>query len=85
MMINHTHPQRRHHEQNGFYLGQFSPSGYIGIEVGYTTALQKPVLYVRHADAEHATTMGGLADVTIVYTDTDDLRRKLDRTLAEYA
>lgn len=56
----------------------------IGIEVGYAYALHKPIFYVRRADAEHSTTVGGLADAIIIYTDTDDLRRKLDRVLAEY-
>jgi nucleoside 2-deoxyribosyltransferase len=54
----------------------------VGIEVGYAAALGLPVIYVRHAGAEHSTTVGGIAAHTIVYHDPGDLRRQLADVLA---
>lgn len=54
----------------------------VGIEVGMAAALGKPVVYVRHADAEPSTTVGGLAAATITYQHAADLRTQLSETLA---
>ena len=49
----------------------------IGIEAGYAKAKGKPVIYLRHKDAEHSTTVSGISDYQIIYTDTNDLKSKL--------
>jgi nucleoside 2-deoxyribosyltransferase len=53
----------------------------IGVEVGYGKAKGKPVVYVRHKDAEHSTTVSGISDFQIVYRDTNDLQEQLVHTL----
>ncbi|MEW6577779.1 MAG: nucleoside 2-deoxyribosyltransferase, partial [Chloroflexota bacterium] len=54
----------------------------VGIEVGMAAALGKPIVYVRRADAEPSTTVGGLAAAFIIYRDAADLRTQLGATLA---
>jgi hypothetical protein len=49
----------------------------IGIEVGYAKAKNKPVIYVRQKDAEHSTTVSGISDFQILYSDTNDLQKQL--------
>jgi nucleoside 2-deoxyribosyltransferase len=49
----------------------------IGIEVGYAKAKNKPVIYMRHTDAEHSTTVSGISDFTIIYTGTHHLQQRL--------
>lgn len=53
----------------------------IGIEVGYAKAKGKPVIYIRHNNAEHSTTVSGISDFQIVYTDAGDLEKQLSETL----
>lgn len=49
----------------------------VGIEVGYAAALGIPVIYVRHTAAEPSTTVGGIADHTVIYGSAESLRRRL--------
>lgn len=49
----------------------------IGIEVGYAKAKGKPVIYMRNKNAEHSTTVSGISDFQIVYSDEVDLERQL--------
>lgn len=49
----------------------------IGIEVGYAKAKGKKVIYLRHQDAEHSTTISGVSDFKIIYADTTDLQYQL--------
>ena len=53
----------------------------IGIEVGYARAKGKPVIYCRHQEAEHSTTVSGMSDFQLVYQDTEDLKTKLNTIL----
>ena len=53
----------------------------IGIEVGYAKAKNKPVIYLRHVDAEHSTTVSGTSDHAVIYTDTGDLQKQLNEIL----
>lgn len=55
----------------------------VGIEVGYAAALGIPVIYVRHADAEPSTTVGGIADYAVVYDSSESLRRQLSIVLRD--
>lgn len=56
----------------------------IGIEAGYAKAKGKPVIYLRHKDAEHSTTLSGISDIQIIYSDTDDLATKLTNALNHF-
>ena len=49
----------------------------IGVEAGYAKAKNKPIVYLRHENAEHSTTVSGISDFQIIYTDTSDLKNKL--------
>jgi len=48
----------------------------IGIEAGYAKAKGKPVIYIRRSTASHSTTMSGISDFQIIYTDVNDLERQ---------
>lgn len=49
----------------------------VGIEIGYAVAVQKPVIYLRNVLAEHSTTAAGSADHSIIYSNAEDLFKKL--------
>jgi nucleoside 2-deoxyribosyltransferase len=49
----------------------------IGIEAGYAKAKGKPVIYMRKNTAEHSTTLSGISDFQIIYTNVNDLERQL--------
>ncbi len=51
----------------------------IGIEAGYAKAKGKPVIYIRHIDAEHSTTLSGISDYTIIYPDLIYIAENLKR------
>ncbi len=51
----------------------------IGIEAGYAKGKGKPVIYIRHIEAEHSTTLSGLSDYQIFFVDVQDLAQKLKR------
>lgn len=53
----------------------------IGIEAGYAKAKGKTVFYLRNRDAAHSTTVSGISDYRIVYSDTNDLRKQLTDNL----
>ncbi len=49
----------------------------IGIEAGYAKAKNKPVVYLRHKEAEHSTTLSGLSDHRVIYKSAEDLQKQL--------
>jgi nucleoside 2-deoxyribosyltransferase len=49
----------------------------VGIEIGYATAKNKPVIYLRNTASEHSTTASGSAAHSICYKDTPELTEKL--------
>jgi len=49
----------------------------IGVEVGYAKARDKPIIYVRKKEAEHSTTVSGISDFQIIYSNIDDLKLQL--------
>jgi 2'-deoxynucleoside 5'-phosphate N-hydrolase len=53
----------------------------IGVEAGFAKAIHKILVYLRRAGSEHSTTVAGISDYSIVYTDTADLRKKLEAVL----
>src|SRR5258705_3273220 len=55
----------------------------IGIEVGYAKAKMKPIIYLRHINADHSTTASGFSDFQIIYEDMPDLQRKLAEILTQ--
>ncbi len=50
----------------------------IGIEAGYAKAKKKPIIYMRHIKAEHSTTLAGISDVQILYSNPKDLFDQLN-------
>jgi 2'-deoxynucleoside 5'-phosphate N-hydrolase len=55
----------------------------VGIEVGYAAAKGKPVLYLRRANAEFATTVAGVATHSIAYSTEIELRTKLSHIIEQ--
>ena len=53
----------------------------IGIEAGYAKGKGKPVIYLRHASAEHSTTLSGISDHQVIYKNDEDLKARLSDTL----
>lgn len=53
----------------------------IGIEAGYAKGKNIPVIYLRHKGASHSSTLSGLSDYQIIYSDENDLSLKLNSTL----
>ena len=49
----------------------------IGIEVGYAIAKMKPIIYLRHKNADHSTTVSGISDFQIIYENIADLEMRL--------
>ena len=49
----------------------------VGIEVGYAKAKGKPVIYMRHVNAEHSTTVSGISDFQVEYESVFDLQSRL--------
>jgi 2'-deoxynucleoside 5'-phosphate N-hydrolase len=54
----------------------------IGVEVGYAKAKNKPVIYLRQFEAEHSTTVSGISDFQVIYSNTLDLKTKLATILS---
>ena len=55
----------------------------IGIEAGYAKAKNKPVIYLRHKEAEHSTTLSGLSDHRVIYKSAEDLQQQLAFVIKE--
>ncbi|MFT3845597.1 MAG: hypothetical protein QM725_11120 [Lacibacter sp.] len=53
----------------------------IGIEAGYAKGKGKPIIYMRHKNAEHSTTVSGVSDYHIIYSDEDEMKVKLNNVL----
>ncbi len=49
----------------------------VGVEAGYARAKNKPVIYARHTDAAHSTTVSGISSYQVIYTGTEDLQLQL--------
>ncbi len=57
----------------------------VGIEIGYAAALGKPVIYLRHARAEHSTTAAGTAGYSVIYTNAAEIPTLLAPIIAKLA
>lgn len=55
----------------------------VGIEAGYAHALNKPIVYVHHVQADLSTTLNGIADYRLMYRDTESLGHQLIHILTE--
>lgn len=55
----------------------------VGIEIGFAWARGLPIIYLRRANAEPSTTVGGLAQHRIIYEDANDLRMQLQKLIVE--
>jgi len=55
----------------------------IGVEAGYAKAKGKTIIYLRQQDTAHSTTVSGISDYQIIYTDTTDLKKQLGDTVGK--
>ena len=53
----------------------------VGVEVGYAVGLGKPIIYMRHKDAEHSTTVAGISKYKVVYSTHGDMEKQLAELL----
>ncbi len=53
----------------------------VGLEVGYARALNKKIFYVYKDTSEYSKTVGGVSDEIIVYSNINQLERKLKKQL----
>jgi nucleoside 2-deoxyribosyltransferase len=61
-----------------FLIAETSVKGIgIGVEAGYAKANHKPIIYLRHQQASHSTTVAGISDYQVIYTDSTDLEQQL--------
>lgn len=61
-----------------FLIAETSVKGIgIGVEAGYAKGKNKPVVYLRHQQASHSTTVAGISDYQLIYTDSTDLEQQL--------
>jgi nucleoside 2-deoxyribosyltransferase len=49
----------------------------VGIELGYAYAQNKPIIYLRKEGSPYSTTTAGCANYSIVYTDAEDMHKKV--------
>ena len=52
------------------------------MEVGYAKAKGKPIIYIRHINASHSTTVAGARDHEIIFSNTNDLALQIKNLLA---
>ncbi|UYW02267.1 nucleoside 2-deoxyribosyltransferase [Flavobacterium agricola] len=65
-----------------FLLAETSYKGIgIGLEAGYAKAKNKPIVYLRNKNTSHSTTVAGISDYQIIYTDAADLKHQLELVL----
>lgn len=50
----------------------------VGVEAGYSKASGKLLIYVRKKTAEHSTTVAGISDYQVYYSDCNDLKQQLE-------
>jgi 2'-deoxynucleoside 5'-phosphate N-hydrolase len=55
----------------------------VGIEAGYAKANNKPIIYMRQNETEHSTTVSGISDYQVIYSDINDLQIQLTKILKE--
>jgi 2'-deoxynucleoside 5'-phosphate N-hydrolase len=56
----------------------------IGIEAGYAKAKNKKIIYLRYLEAEHSTTLSGLSDYSVIYSDIENLKLQLEDLLNQF-
>ena len=75
---------RKHLDESDVLIAELSHKAIgVGVEVGYMSAQDKPILYLRREGAEYSSTVGGLATYEIVYRDIADLRGQLGEVFGE--
>lgn len=71
-------------EQCDILIAETSHKGIgIGIEAGYAKAKKKQVVYLRHKESEHSTTLSGVSDYSVIYKSADDLQQQLHNVVKE--
>lgn len=70
-------------DNSGFLIAETSDKGIgIGIEVGYARARNKPIIYIRHSNAEHSSTVSGTSDFHVIYDHAEDMKDQLSGIIA---
>lgn len=69
-------------ESSDFLIAEVSHKAIgVGIEVGYASALKKKIIYIRKDKTEHSTTVSGISDYELTYTNIVTLEQKLNKIL----
>jgi nucleoside 2-deoxyribosyltransferase len=67
------------------FIAEVSEKGIgVGVETGYARAHNKTILYLRHADVEHSTTVSGVSDYHVFYRDAGALKLKLEKIVTQW-
>ena len=53
----------------------------IGVEAGYAKAKGKTIIYIRHINAAHSTSVAGTSDHQIIFSNTNDLALQMKNLL----
>jgi hypothetical protein len=53
----------------------------VGLEAGYAKGKGKTLIYLRHSEAEHSTTVSGISDYHLIYHTPEHLKTGLERSL----
>jgi nucleoside 2-deoxyribosyltransferase len=53
----------------------------VGLEAGYAKAKGKAIVYLRQADAEHSTTVSGISDYQLIYSNPGDLKTGFEKII----
>jgi nucleoside 2-deoxyribosyltransferase len=66
----------------GLFVAEVSEKGIgVGLEAGYARGKGKKIIYLRHYDAQHSTTVSGISDYHVIYRDAADLKTGLEKII----
>ncbi|MBO9595578.1 MAG: nucleoside 2-deoxyribosyltransferase [Niabella sp.] len=72
-------------ERSDLFIAETSDKAIgVGVEAGFAKAKGKPVIYLRHKDAAHSSTVAGISDFQIIYTNDKDLKQQLIQLLKRF-
>ncbi len=55
----------------------------VAVEVGYAIGIGKAVIYLRHENSEHSTTISGISTHKLVYSSVDDIQKGLPKIIEQ--
>ena len=56
----------------------------VGIEVGYSFAKRKPIIYIKRKNAKHSTTVDGCSDFIIEYENEFQLAKEIEKVICNF-